>query len=187
MASRASNELAGAGAGGALAPLLDIDLGKKLRNDHDAGLAGVAGRGLSRFGGLEIDIGIAQPSVQDQNRARDIRQRIGPVGGGIERQCALGADRNSIVRNFFHRSMMRCYFVRRPGSRTCRCKNQEHGPRKQMQLPHDDPFFPSAAIACSTLWNKRSFPSSSSMPNRAIASCARIDSRRAMAKSTPSA
>ena len=44
-----------------------------------------------------------------------------------------------------------------------------------------------ARIASATLWNWRSGPSNASIPKRAIAACARSDSRRAMAKSIPSA
>jgi hypothetical protein len=87
-----------------------------------------AGRGLSRFGGLKIDIGIAQPSVQNQNRSRDIRQRARPVGGHIERQCALGADRNSRAGDLFHRPMIGRNFISRPDAGTCSYENQQHGP-----------------------------------------------------------
>jgi hypothetical protein len=96
-------------------------------------LPAFTGRGLRRLGGFEIDIGIAQPSVQNQNRARDLRQRIGPVGGDVKRQCTLVADRNAQVGNLLHRSMIRRDFVRGPGAGTCHCKNHQHGSRGQTQ------------------------------------------------------
>jgi hypothetical protein len=97
-----------------------------------------AGRGLSRFGGLKIDIGIAQPSVQNQNRSRDIRQRARPVGGHIERQCALGADRNSKARDLVHRPTIGRNFVCRPDPEACQRESQQHGSGQQVQLPHNE-------------------------------------------------
>ncbi len=65
---------------------LDIDLRQKLRDDHERALAVVARRNLRSVGRHVIFVGIAQASVQHDDRARDRRQRQRPVAGEIERQ-----------------------------------------------------------------------------------------------------